>query len=165
MENVVKNESVVIELSVKSIRVYSSNDDIRYRVQLSKPIEGFKYDAAADDFVKTEVDYIDFVPRVLIAQCLEQIAGLDVVYTKKKEDALRGGGGSGFGAAELQSVLRDAKVTLVRTMHVVGQEYTTASGEVRTYEHDGYDTSIKNIELAPKMQTMLDKVIENMFTL
>lgn len=165
MENVVKNESTVIELSVKSIRVYSANDDIRYRVQLSKAIEGIKYDANVDDFIKTEIDYIDFVPRVLIAQCLEQIAGLDVVYTKKKEEALRGGGGSGFGAAELQSVLRDAKVTLERTAHVAGQEYTKSNGDVATYEHDGYDTSIKSIELAPKMQAMLDKVIENMFVL
>lgn len=156
---------VVYDVKVKSIRVYQADDTVRYRVQLDKAIIGIQCDVMTNQYIETDVDYIDFVPRVLIAQCLEKIPGLDVVYTKKKEEGLRNGNASGFGAAELQVVLRDAVMKLQRTKFVAGEEYTTANAEVKTHDHDGYNTAIADVVLSPRMQSVLDKVVENMFNL
>lgn len=167
MSNQVEEVSnvTIYDVKIKSIRVYQSNDTIRYRAQLDKTITGIQKDTVTNQYIETNIDYIDFVPRVLIAQCLELIPGLDVVYTKKKEEGLRNANISGFGAAELQAILRDAAVRIERTKFITGEEYTTSDGEVRSHEHDGYNTTINNIVLSPKMQSMLDKVVDNMFNL
>lgn len=156
---------VVYDVKVKSIRVYQADDTVRYRVQLDKTIAGIQRDVVTNQYVETEIDYVDFVPRVLIAQCLEKIPGLDVVYTKKKEEGLRNGNASGFGAAELQAVLRDATIKLQRTKFVVGEEYVTSNAEVKTHDHDGYNTAIDSVVLSSRMQNVLDKVVDNMFNL
>lgn len=155
----------IYDVKIKSIRVYQANDTIRYRVQLDKTITGIQRDAVTNQYTETDIDYIDFVPRVLVAQCLELIPGLDVVYTKKKEEGLRNGNASGFGAAELQAILRDAAVKIERSKFVTGEEYTTSEGEVRSHEHDGYNTAIIDVALSPRMQIVLDKVVDNMFNL
>lgn len=159
------DEPVVYDVKANSIRVYSSDDIIRYRIQLNTTIPGIRRNEVNGEYMETEIDYIDFVPAVLIAQCLEQIPGLDVIYTKKKEEGLRNGNSSGFGAAELQAVLRDAKISIERKKHVAGEEYTDRNAEVRTYEFDGYNTSITKIQLSQRMQIVLDKAIDSMFDL
>lgn len=160
-----QSETLSYDVHVKSIRVYSVDDTVRYRVAIDTNIPGIQYDAVSTNYVETEVDYIDFVPRVLIAQCLEKIPGLDVVYTKKKEEGLRNGNASGFGAAELQAILRDAKVVLLRTRHEAGEEYTTSAGEIKTFDHVGYSTTVESVALSNRMQALLDKVVDNMFDL
>lgn len=158
-----ENNVNVYDVKVKAIRVYQTDDTIRYRVQLDSIITGIQYDIVTGSYNEADVDYIDFVPRVLIAQCLEQIPGLDVVYTKKKEEGLRNGNTSGFGAAELQAVLRGASIKLQRTKFIAGDEYITNDGEMKTHEHAGYNTAINEIVLTPVMQKVIDKVIDNMF--
>lgn len=106
-----ENEVSVINVVVKAVRVYSTGDNVRYRVQFNSPFQGYAKDMNGD-YNLTEIDYIDFVPSVLIAQCLNIVEGLDILYTKKKEAGLRSNGVTGFGAAELQAVLRNAKCNL-----------------------------------------------------
>lgn len=157
-ENVVTNHDV----KVKSIRVYDANGTIRYRVIFDKTIAGIvKVDE--NNYVEQDVDYVDFVPRHLIAQCIELIPGLGMLYNKKKETALRVGSAAEFGAAELQCVLNDAKITIERTKFVAGSEYTIAdTGEVRTHEHDGYNSSIVDIVLSAKSQLRMDNIIDKL---
>lgn len=155
----------IYDVKIKSIRVYQMNDSVRYRIQLDKTIIGIQRDAVSNQYVETEIDYIDFVPRVLIAQCLEKIPGLDVVYTKKKEEGLRNGNASGFGAAELQAVLRDAAIKLQRTKFVTGDKFVTSDGEVKNHDNDGYNTAINDVVLSPRIQSILDRVVDNMFNL
>lgn len=165
---VAKEETVEIvktqnySVKIKSVRVYSQDDNLRYRVQLNNNIVGIAKNGITGEYEETEIDYIDFVPRVLIAQCLERIQGLDTIYTKKKEESLRNGNSSGFGAAELQAVLRDANIVIARTKHEVGEEYVTSSGEVRVHEHSGYSTSVINIDISGKMQSIIDKAVESL---
>ena len=151
-----------ITVKVKSIRVYSNSDSIRYRVTFDQ-----SFDAIAknedDNYVDTQVDYVDFAPRHIIAQCLNIIEGLDLMYTKKKEQALHNEGKGGFGAAELQVVLRNAKITLVRTKFEAGSEYTDSNGDVQTHEYAGYDTNIKDIVVTERVQARLDKLMDSVF--
>lgn len=152
-----------ISSKVKAIRVYSNGDSIRYRVQFEDAFDAIvKQD---DEYVDGSVDYIDFVPRVLIAQCLSLVEGLDLMYTKKKEQGLRNDNASGFGAAELNVVLRGAKVQFERTRFVAGEEYETADGQTQVHEHDGYNTAITDIKVTERIQAKLDALIDSMFEL
>ena len=64
-----ENEVSVINVVVKAVRVYSTGDNVRYRVQFDSPFQGYAKDINGN-YNLTEIDYIDFVPSVLIAQCL-----------------------------------------------------------------------------------------------
>lgn len=148
-----------INAKVKNVRVYSNGDAIRYRVTFDQPFDAIARNADGE-YIETQVDYIDFVPRVLIAQCLSTIEGIDFIYTKKKEKGLRNDGQDGFGAAELQIVLRDAKVTMERTKFEAGAEYVDGDGVVQTHEHAGYNTSITDVVVTERIQAKLDRAID-----
>lgn len=153
-----------IEVKVLNVRVYSNGDSIHYRVTFDRTFDGFVR-TADDKFVEGQVDYIDFVPRFLIAQCLNVIEGLDLMYNKKKEQGLRNDGQGGFGAAELQVVLRGAKLKIEREKFLAGSEYTDADGVVKTHEHDGYSKNILEITVTERIQAKLDAMIDRMFDL
>lgn len=158
------NEAIEIVTKVKTIRVYSNSENIRYRVTFDRSFRGFTK-TESNEYVETDVDYIDFVPRVFIAQCLSIVDGLDLIYTKKKENSLRNDGASSFGAAELQVVLKDAKLVLERTKFEAGDEYTDADGVVHTHEYAGYSTAIKDIKVSEKIQSKIDQIIDKMLGL
>lgn len=153
-----------INAKVQNIRVYSNGDNIRYRVTFDQSFTAIVRNADGE-YVESQVDYIDFIPRVLIAQCLSVVEGLDLMYTKKKEQGLRNDGQGGFGAAELQVVLRGAKVTMERTKFEAGSEYADADGVVHTHEHAGYNTSITDVVVTERIQSKLDALIDKMFDL
>ena len=150
----------VINTKVKGIRVYNRGDRVMYRVGIDTLVDAIVKED--DEYVDGEVDYVDFVPRVLIAQAIDLVDGLDLLYTKKKEQGLRDGS-NGFGAAELNVVLRGAKIQIERHRHEANEEYTTSDGVVETYEYAGYSTSIKKIVVTERIQKKLDEMIDKMF--
>lgn len=156
----------VITCGIKSVQVYGTGDSaIRYRVALDVAINAIKKDLNTDQYIEAQVDYIDFVPRVLIAQCINQIDGLDLMYTKKKEQGLRNDNAAGFGAAELQVLLRGAKLDIERTKFVAGSEYTDKDDNVQVHENAGYNTNIIKIKVSDRVQTKLDDMIDKVFDL
>jgi len=162
----VVNNIQVIECAVQSIQVYGTGDSaIRYRVTLNTMFDAIKKDLNTGDYVQQAVDYIDFVPRVLIAQCINKIDALDLMYTKKKETALKNDNGSGFGAAELQVILRGAKLEIERVKFEVGDEYVDNLEVVHVHENAGYNTNIKKIKVSDRVQTKLDEMIDKVFDL
>lgn len=148
-----------VNAKVMNVRVYSNGESIRYRVTFDSSFEAIVRNADGE-YVESQVDYIDFVPNVLIAQCLSVVDGLDFLYTKKKEKGLRNDGVSDFGAAELNIVLRNARVTLEREKFDVGSEYTDRDGVIQTHEHAGYNTSITDVVVTDKVQAKLDAAID-----
>ena len=154
----------IINAKVQNIRVYSNGDNIRYRVTFDQSFAAIVRNADGE-YVEAEVDYIDFIPRVIIAQCLSIVEGLDLLYTKKKEQGLRNDAQGGFGAAELQVILRGAKVTMEREKFEAGSEYTDADGVIQTHEHAGYNTSITDVVVTERIQAKLDMLIDKMFEL
>jgi len=154
---------VLIPCGVKSVQVYGTGDSaVRYRVGLNVAIDAIKKDDNGD-YVNAQVDYIDFIPRVLIAQCIAHVIGLDLMYTKKKENGLRNDNAVGFGAAELQVILRGAKLEIERTKFAVGDEYTDSAGDVHTHENEGYNTNITKIKVSDKVQDKLDGMFDDIF--
>lgn len=153
-----------INTKVQNIRVYNNYDSIRYHVTFDQEFTAIVRNADGD-YVENEVDYIDFIPRVLIAQCLSCVEGLDILYTKKKEQGLRNDATGGFGAAELQVVLRDAEITMERTKFEAGSEYDDADGIVQTHEHAGYQTAITNIIVSDIIQAKLDALADSILGL
>jgi len=163
---VVAAAPVTIKCGIKSIQVYSNNNsDVRYRVTLDVAIDAIKRDQLTDEYVDGQVDYIDFVPSVLVAQCINHIEGLDLMYTKKKEVGIRNDNQSGFGAAELQVVLRGAKLDIERTKFAIGDEYTTKTGEVLTHDNAGYNTNIVGIKVSDRVQNKLDDMMDSVFSI
>lgn len=156
--------AVEVVCSVKSVQVYQAGDTgLRYRVAIDTLIDAIKKDSVSGDYIAAQVDYIDFIPRVLIAQCINQISGLDIMYTKKKEQGLRNDNAAGFGAAELQVVLRGAKLTIERTKFEIGDEYTDGEGIVQIHENAGYNTNIAKIKVSDRVQVKLDEVFDSVF--
>lgn len=150
-----------LNVTFKSIRVYNDvNGDIRYRVTFNENFSA--YTKADGEYIKAEVDYIDFRPKVLIAQLLANVDNLHIVYTKKQEAALRGNSASGFGAAEIGAILTKAKLVLERTEFVAGEEYTNADGEIVTHEHDGYNTNIIEVKVSDNVSTILQQAAMNL---
>lgn len=155
---------VTVKSGVKSVQVYSNGDSgIRYRVTLDVSIDAIKKDLATQEYVPAQVDYIDFVPSVLIAQCINCVEGLDLMYTKKKEIGLRNDNGAGFGAAELQVILRGSKLEINRTKFEIGSEYTDKAGDTQTHENAGYNTDIISVKVSDKVQSKLDSMIDSVF--
>lgn len=152
----------IISCGVTSIQVYSTGDaNLRYRVAFDTMFDGVK--KVDEEYVISRIDHIDFVPRVLIAQCINKVDGMDLMYTKKKEAGLRNDNAAGFGAAELQVILRGAKLKIKRTKFEIGSEYTNAAGEIATHENAGYNTDIVDIKVTDKIQAKLDAMIDSVF--
>lgn len=161
--NAQPNAPIIIKCAVKSIQVYGNGDNgVRYRATIDQEIDAIQRNEDGD-YVTAKVDYIDFFPSVLIAQCINHIEGLDLLYTKKKEVALRNANGNTFGAAELQVVLSKAKLTIERKRFEAGDEYTDSNGETATHENAGYNTDITDIQVSDKVQTKLDSVMDSVF--
>lgn len=149
-----------VKVTVTNVRAYSNKDAIRYRVSFKEQIDAI---VKKDDgtYAESVVDYIDFVPRVLIAQAINYLDGLAYIYGKRKEQGLRNGDSAGFTAADLTLIVAGATFELERTKFAAGEEYVDSDGEVAgTHDHDGYNTTITNVILSEKAQSRIDKVLE-----
>lgn len=161
----VENKETVIKTKVQQIQVYSNGDNIRYRVIIADEIDAIVRNRETDEYETSKVNYIDFLPRVMIAQCLAHVDGLDLMYTSAKEKGLRSDNGSGFGATQLQVVLRGATVEIKRTKFEAGDEYTDSDDVIHTHDYAGYNTDIVGITVTDRIQSRLDDLIDKMFEL
>lgn len=153
-----------ITVVAKNIRVYSNCDEVRYCISFDQSFEAIARNAD-DEYVESEVDYITFVPKVLIGQCCGIIEGLEFLHAKKKEQALRAGTTGGLGVAELNHILRNAIMTLERERFEAGEEYVDADNVIRTHEHAGYRTTIVDIKVTDKVQEKLDAMMDSVFSI
>lgn len=149
-----------VKVTVTNVRAYANNDAIRYRVSFKEKIDAIvKNDAG--EYVDSQVDYIDFVPSVLIAQCIQHIEGLAFIYGNSKEQGLRNGNDAGFTAAHLTLIVAGATFELERDKFAEGDEYADTNGDIiGTHGHAGYNTDIVSITLTEKAQSRVDKVLD-----
>lgn len=148
-----------IKVTTNAIRVWSNGDSIRYRLQTNERFDGIIKNG--DTYQESQINYVDFVPRYLIAQILTLIPGADIIYTKKKEQSLRSNNEDGFGAAEIQALLRGATLTLERVKFEAGDEYTTTDGEVMQHTYAGYNTEIVDIQVSDRIREKLDDLFDS----
>lgn len=149
-----------INVTVANVRAYANDDSIRYRVSFKEKIDAIVKNADGE-YVDGQVDYIDFVPSVLIAQCINQIEGLGFIYGSNKEQGLRNGNDAGFTAAHLTLIVAGATFELQRERFEEGEEYADMNGAViGTHGHAGYSTDIVGITLTEKSQARIDKVLD-----
>lgn len=150
-----------INVTFNSIRVWSNGGTIIYRLQTNEEFDGIVKNG--DTYQEAKVNYVDFVSSFLVSQVLNLVPGVDMIYTKKKEQSLRNDNESSFGAAEIQALLYDGKLTLERIKFNPGDEYTTADGEIMQHSFAGYHTEIVDIqvrdELRKKLNTLFDSVL------
>lgn len=158
METIVAKVSSVRFVSFTSAE--SGNTMYRYRVffdtQFTALIE------KDNDYIESMVDYIDFVPKYLIAQCCDKIDGFSLFYTKRKENAARHLNGNDFGAAELHAILNGATISFNRIKRLKDSEYTDINGNVCILQHDKYDTDILSIEVSNKIKVIFDRMIDKL---
>lgn len=151
-----------ISAKVQNVRVYSNGDSILYRITFDQSFDAIIKNAD-DEYVEAQVDYIDFTPSKIIAQCASAIEGFDILYTKKKEQGIRTNGFTGFGAAELQVILKRAICSIERTKFEAGEEYTDSKDVVKTHDHAGYNTAIVEIKVSEYVQAKLDSMVDSVF--
>jgi hypothetical protein len=155
-------EHLQLNLTFKTIRVYhDANDNILYRVTFNEEFPAY-IKISSGEYVKAEVNYIDFRPRVLIAQLLEHVDNLHIIYTKKQETAIRSNHTSGFGAAEIGAVLTKAGITIHRMEFAKGEEYTDSDGEIAVHEYNGYSTSIVAVDVCDNVKNILQQAATNL---
>lgn len=154
---------ITITLTVANLKVWSNGDSIRYRLTFKESFDGIQ--KVNDEYIENNVNYIDFVPKYLIACVMEHIPGVDVLYTKRKEEGLRNGNTSSFGAAELQVILRGASIDVKRNKFAAGDEYTTSDGEVLQHENVGYNTEIVDIQVTDRVQDKLDAIADSVLAI
>ena len=148
-----------IEAKILNVSVNAFDGEIRYHVSFDKTFEAIvKNDD--DNYVEDNADYIDFIPRVLVAQALELVPNLSIMYNMMKESSLRNGEKNTFGATQLAIILRNAQVTLEREKHEAGEEYTNNDGDTATLEHDCYFTTIKEIKVTENATKILERVLD-----
>lgn len=148
-----------IEAKILNVSVSAYDGELKYHVRFDKSFEAIIKDDN-DNYVEGTADYIDFVPRVLIAQSLELVPNLSIMYNMMKESALRNGDKNTFGATQLSIILRDAEVILEREKHTSGEEYVDNDGDTKTLEYDCYFTTIKEIKVTKKANEILDRVLD-----
>ena len=148
-----------IEAKILNVSVNAFEGEIKYHVRFDKSFEAIIKDDN-DNYVDGNADYVDFVPRVLIAQALELVPNLSIMYSMMKESSIRNGDKNTFGATQLAIILRDAEVTLEREKHTAGEEYKDSDGETKTLEHDCYFTAIKAIKITDNATKILDRVLD-----
>lgn len=146
-----------INAKVVNVRMVETEDGIVYRVTFDTKFDGIiKRDG---EYVEDVVDYINFIPRVLIAQIIDKVGDLGVIYSHIKETAIVNGG-EPFTAAVLSAYIAGSAVTLEREKFAAGSEYTNNKGETLTHEHDGYSTDIVEVKLSDKGQARVDKKVD-----
>lgn len=148
-----------IEAKILNVSVNAFEGEIKYHVRFDKSFEAIVKDDD-DAYIDGTADYIDFVPRVLIAQVLELVPNLSIMYNMMKESSLRNGEKNTFGATQLAIILNNAEVILEREKHTAGEEYTNSEGDTTTLEFDCYFTTIKEIKVTKKANEILDKVLD-----
>ena len=148
-----------IEAKILNVSVNAFEGELKYHVRFDKSFEAIIKDDD-DNYVEGTADYVDFIPRVLIAQALDLVPNLSIMYSMMKESALRNGDKNTFGATQLAIILRDAEVTLEREKHIAGEEYKDADGNTKTLEHDCYFTVIKGIKVTDNATKILEKVLD-----
>lgn len=149
-----------VKVTVTNVRAYANEDSIRYRVSFKEKIDAIIRNTDGE-YVDGQVDYIDFVPSVLIAQCIQHIEGLAFIYGNNKEQGLRNGNDSGFTAAHLTLIVAGATFKLERDKFAEGEEYADTNGVIiGTHDHAGYSTDIVGITLTEKSQARIDKVLD-----
>lgn len=150
-----------ITTTIKSIRVANINDAVVYHVEFTDNFPAII--KQGDTYVQSDANYINFNPRALIAQTISCVPGVDTLYTKKHEAAIRTGS-IDFGAAELTAILRNAKIELERTQFAAGEEYVV-DGETRVHEYAGYTSQITSISVTDRVQSLLDKIVDSVLSI
>ena len=151
-------QTTTYDVSVKYITLTESLYKRQKRcVKLKQKITGFKQNAS-NEYIETEVDYFNIPFDSLVKQCLDHIEGFAALYRKKEEEAIRNNS-TGIETALLCQLLQNADLTIERTKHLAGEEYTSYSGETSICQHDYYTTIITSIKISPPMQQLLDKKI------
>lgn len=148
-----------INVTTNAIRVWSNGDSIRYRLQTNEEFDGIVKNG--DIYQEAKINYVDFVPSYIIARMLVLVPGADLIHTKKNEQALRNNSEDRFGAAEIQALLRGAKLTLERVKFEAGDEYTTTDGEVMQHTYAGYNTEIVDIQVSDRIREKLDDLFDS----
>ena len=137
-----------MEIIVKSVKLFITEDQANVQIGLDKPIKGF---AKADDgtYVEGDVDHISFFRSRLTAQlcqCSDDIA----MYRATLDHS--------FGQKEFGVILFNAKLKLNRELHKAGEVLGEGDDSI-TLERDCYITDIINVVLSDRALRCLDAAI------
>lgn len=150
-----------INTTVKSVRLVNTENGVYYRVEFNSEFDAIVL--SNGEYINSKANYINFAPKTLIAQVLANVAGSDILYARRHENAVRNGGVD-FGVAELSAILRDAKISLEREKFEAGSEYEI-NDEIRTHEFSGYNTQILGIEVSARVAKQMDALSDSVLSI
>ena len=137
-------------VSLKRIQVFENEVGSNVSLVFNEQIDGFVRkvdDSGVVDFVEDKVSTISVGRSALIAQLCE---AEDMIA------AYRGSIDHTFGQKEFGIILRNAALTLERTLHTAGEVYgQSEDGADLAYTRDCYTTEITDVKLS---QWAIDKI-------
>jgi hypothetical protein len=146
-----------IEVTVKAIRVYSDAEGVMYHVTFDKTFDGLVNEN--EEFIDSQVNSINFAQRYLLYACRSFIKGANALFNAKLA------AGKSIGCAEIEALLTDAKMYIVRDIYEAGEEYIDHDGVVRTHEFRGYSKTIVGIEPDNFVKEQLSKFRANVLSI
>ena len=148
-----------IDAKLKSVRVLTTeNGSAKYRFMTDQKFPGIvkKDNDGVSTFVEEDVEYFDLYPSEAVLKIGNCVDEFNIIYTARKENALRDGiANGGISAAQLTVLFRKCIFTIERVKLEAGEEYEV-NGEIRTHDYDGYNTNIVDIKLTDAAEDEID---------
>lgn len=146
-----------VVLTVKSVRVGISENGAFYTVTFNETFDGF-VEKEQGVFTKEKVDCISFDARYMHYALINLVDGVDVLYTSKLSND------KAFEPCVI-ALLKGASFIIDREKFAQGDEYTTYNRDVLVHSNDGYSKNILAIEVAPKVQKLLDDIMDSVLSI
>ena len=141
-------------VNLKRIQVFETENGCNVNLVFNEQIDGFerRVDAnGAVDFVEAKVSTISIGRSALIAQLCEAD---DMIA------AYRGSIDHTFGQKEFGIILRNAALTLERTLHQAGEVYgQDENGADLAYARDCYTTEVTDVKLSSWSMDKIDAAL------
>ena len=141
----------IVKTKLVSVSVYKGVDGIRYRFNFADSFPAYRRGEDGQN-VLAIADYVDFLPKVAIAQLINCLPELADLHVDARERAIRQGVSGGINAAQLQILCRGAEFVIERVQFAAGDPYKTYDGDDAVHEHEGFSTNIKEVKLRPNIE-------------
>lgn len=146
-----------INVKLEQVRVYETTNGIRYRLVFDNEFPAY---AVKDGvIVKTNVNYIDFNPNMLIAQLSNVNEQFATIHVFLKENAIRSGKDGGLSAGHIQVICSKQEFVIERNEFAAGETYTDRNGNEAVHEFDGINTNIKDVKLDVTKKQLLENMV------
>lgn len=160
MSQVLFTGKVVSVSSYSFVAEGSLNPTTVFTLTFDSKFEGKVKNKDGEYEVRTDCTQLSYTRSALIAQLHKAVTGFDLAYSVLDATRAIDPAVLGFGLPQAMILLKGAVLTIDRTPYKEGDEYVVeATGEVKSYSHDGYNDAIVSADITSMAMDWLSKKI------